>query len=186
MPMSLYRVTIDGSSAPTTAPNDGFIDNIKTQDYMAQGAAAPTTLAQTTAKERGNIRFKFLQQQLQYDANVYVNETISTNGSAIAQPTSFVFTAVVERGDDVLFTRDELNNGAPLVGTDALVRWIARALVEARPSINCDLWDPTQTPTAGNTMPAARYGEKVLTIEVEAIASNLTAATSMVSLVKLY
>jgi hypothetical protein len=185
MPQTLYRVTINGSAAPTTAPNEGFIDNLKIQDYMAQGATAPTTLDQTTAKERANWRFKFLQQQLQYDANVYISETVSTGGSATAQPTSFVFTAVVERGDDVLFTRDE-NGDQDLTGTDALIRWVARALVESRTSVLCDIWDPTKAVTAGNTQPQARFGERIMSIGVGPVANNLTAATALVSVTKLY
>jgi hypothetical protein len=184
MPSTWFRVTINGAAAPTTAPKDGFIDNKSIETYVGEGSAAPTTLVQTTAKERANIRFKFLQQQLQLEGNVYIQDIVATGGSSVAAPTSFVFTAVSERGDEMLFTRDETASGAPLTGIPALTRMIARALCEAR-TINAMVFDPTKTPTAGNSTPEARFGQRNVAVEVGAVASNLTTAAATVTITHL-
>ena len=184
MPSTRYRVTINGASAPSSAPRDGFIDNKTIETYMGEGADAPTTLVQTTAKERANLRFKFLCQQLQLEGNIYVEDIVATGGSAVAAPTSYSFTAVAERGDDMLFTRDETANGASLTGTDALTRLLARALIQNR-TIASMLWDPTKTTAPGNSTPAARHDQRLIAVEVGPVASNLTAASALITITKL-
>ncbi|RYF17657.1 MAG: hypothetical protein EOO77_11590 [Oxalobacteraceae bacterium] len=119
---TLYTVTIAGASK--AAPADGFIDVTTIEQYMAQGSV-PATYAQTTAKERANIRYKFLREQMQMDANLYLTNFIATGGSATAAPSSVSFTVEVERGDYVLFARDETTPGLELHGIDALVRMMS-------------------------------------------------------------
>jgi hypothetical protein len=178
---TLYSVTIAGVN--NAAPADGFIDYTTIEQYMAQGSI-PTTYAQTTAKERANIRFKFLQQQIQNEANVYLTNFVAAGGSSTAAPSSFTFTAEVERGDSVLFTRDETNNNAEMTGMDALTRWIARALIESRTTIS-DVYDPTKETTPGNSTPAARFGVRETSITVGKLYSNLTTATAAITVTKL-
>lgn len=174
---TLYSVTIAGVN--NSAPNDGFVDFFTIEQYMAQGSM-PSTYDQTTAKERANIRYKFLVQQLQVCANMYVTGWVSNGGSAIAAPTSVTFSLEIERGDSVLYTLDETANNAPLVGTDALVRLIARALCETRTTVS-DVYDPTKMTTPGNSTQVARYGVRETTIVVGPAYSNLTAAANAIT-----
>lgn len=182
MPMTSYRVTIAGVTA--TAPRDGFIDNKTVERHVADGATAPTTYAQTTAKERANIRFDFLQQQIQLQANVYIVDIETAGATATTPATSFVFTAQVERGDEVLYTLDEQNVGQVLTGEDALKRWVARSLTIARNTYG-DIYDPTKTTTPGNSTPEARYGVRLEKFDVGALAADLTAAEALVTIVAL-
>lgn len=182
MPMSMYRVTIAGVTA--AAPGDGFIDNMTIEQYMRDGSAAPTTLDQTTAKERANLRYKLLTQQLSLETNIYVSDIVAAGGSASAAPSSFVFTATVEHGDDSLFTRDEANNNAEMTGVDALKRYVARALITSR-TTNSDIYDPTKTTAPGNQTMAARAGTRINQITVGKLAANLTAATALVTVAKI-
>jgi hypothetical protein len=182
MPMSRYRVEIAGVAG--AAPRDGFIDNRTVERYVGDGGVEPTTFEQTLAKERANVRFDFLQQQMQFEGNVYVSDIVATGASAIAPATVFAFTATAERGDSALFTRDELNDDASLDGAAGLKRRIARALIQSRIT-NGDIWDPTKLPTPGNATPAARYGVRIQQIEIGPLADNLTAAEALVTLTKL-
>lgn len=178
---TLYSVTIAGVN--NSAPGDGFIDVTTIEQYMAQGSI-PATIEQTTAKERANIRFKFLREQLQMEANCYISNFVATGGSSTAAPSAITFTVEVERGDSVLFARDESNPGAELTGIDALKRWIARALTESRNTVS-DIYDPTKTATPGNTVQAARFGIRQVPITVAKAYSNLTAATAAITVTKL-
>lgn len=172
-----YRVKITGVNAAT--PSDGFIDKKTIEHYMQEGSA-PTTYAQSEAKERANIRFDFLQQQLQLEANLYITNFVATGASATDAASEVSFVVEVERGDAVLFTRDELQDGAALTGKDAIARWVARALTQSRTTFG-DIYDPTKAPTLGNETPAARYGVRVAQIVVGALSGNLTAATALVT-----
>lgn len=178
---TLYSVTIAGVN--NAAPADGFIDPNTVENYMAAGSA-PTTFDQSTAKERANARFQFLQQQIQLEANVYLSNFVTPAGDAATPPTSFTFVAEIERGDDVLFTRDELNPGQDLTGIDALTRWIARALVESRTTIRM-IYDPTKATTPGNSTPAARFGIREVPVTIGALYSNLTNAEASITVTAL-
>jgi hypothetical protein len=176
-----YSVTIAGVVA--ASPSDGFIDNTKLEQYMAAGAPA-TTYVQAQAKERGNYRFRFLQQAVQFEANVYMENMDAPGGTGATAPTSFSFTAVVERGDDVLVTRDETNAGATLTGVACLKRWVARALVRQQTQMGV-IYDPTEGTTKGNTTPAARYGARIEPIVVGALAADLPTAEALITITKL-
>lgn len=181
-----YRITIAGKSGSAGAATDGFIDAKRVEQYMAEGSA-PTTYVNSVAKERANLRFRFLQQQLQLEGNIYIENIVAAGGNANTAPTSFVFTAIVERGDSVLFTRDETNNNAPLTGVDALKRMVARALIEGR-TITTDLFDPTTSTddgAGGTKTAAARRGIRVETLTVAGLYLNLTDATASVTVVAL-
>lgn len=176
-----YSVQITNATA--AAPGNGFIDPTTIEAYMAANSL-PATYAQCQAKERGNVRFDFLQQQVQLEANVYMTNLTASGASATAEATSFSFTAVVERGDDVLVTRDESNPGSYLTGTAALKRWVARALVESRTCFG-DIYDPTLATTPGNTTTAARYGIRTEQITVGALKTTLTAAEALITVTAL-
>lgn len=178
---SIYRVVIAGVTG--AAPSDGFIDNTNVENYRAQGSDV-TTLDQSVSKERANVRFELLRQQIQLEANVYMDEYDAVGGSASAAPTSFAFTAFVERGDDSLFTRDETNNGAPLTGVDALKRWIARSMILSTTLLR-ELYDPTEGTSRGNTTPYVRNSLVDQNIETGALCADLTTATATITVTKL-
>jgi hypothetical protein len=178
---SIYSVVIAGVTG--SAPSDGFIDNTTILQYMAAGSE-PTTLDQSTSKVRGNIRFKLLQQQIQLESNVYMDEYVAAGGSAIAQPTSFAFTATVEHGDDSLFTRDETNANAPLTGVDALKRWIARSMILGTTLLH-EVYDPTQATSRGAIEPFARDTTVDLLVTAGALCADLTTATALITVSKI-
>lgn len=178
-----YEIVITAVGAGGAAPADGFIDNKTIEQYMASGSL-PTTLAQTTAKERANLRFDFLREQLQREANVYILEAVATGANATTAGTDFTLTVEVERGDSVLYTLDEGNGNAVLTEIDAITHWVARALVEERTTYG-DTYDPTTASTAGNATLAARRGIRLEQIVVGALAANLTAAKALVTVTKL-
>lgn len=178
---TVYKITI--ANATGAAPANGFVDNTTIEQYMAAGSS-PTTYAQCQAKERANIRFSMLCQQLGLEANVYVTDMVATSASATAEAAPFVIHATIERGDGVLSTRDESNAGATLTGTAALKRWAARALIEAR-TLNAAIVDPTLTGAPGNATTAMRVGVRTESLVVGAVAANLTAAEALITVVAL-
>lgn len=176
---SIYQITIQGQSG--VAPNDGFIDPTNIVWYMANGAPAPTSLANSMAKTRANIRFKFLQQQLNQTCNIYTNNSNAIGANCNTPASSLVFNAVIERGDSFITTYDELNVGVTLTGVDALTRMVARALIESRTSMEVNFYDPTQTSAPGNSTVAQRVGVRTDYIAIGPVAANLAAATTLVT-----
>lgn len=179
-----YRVVIEGVNLP--APSDGFIDHNTVERYMADGSA-PSSYNSSVAKERANRRYEFLHQALQIEANVYITDISTPGGSVDEAPSSFEFTAVVERGDGVLVTEDELNPGQVLEGEAALVRWIARSLIQSRASAPGDIYDPTETPARGYNegVMAVRRGVRIEKIDVGALAETIENAEALITITKL-
>lgn len=179
---SLYNITIAHSSG--TIPSDGFIDNMTIQQYLALGDAAPTTLALSLAKSRGNARYVFLCQQLSLMGNIYITEVVQAGADCNTDPTTFQFVATVEHGDENLYVYDETNSNAILTGIPALVRMCARALCESR-VMKLAYYDPTATTAPGNTNVADRMGIRIDQETVGAASANLTAAAALVTVVRL-
>lgn len=176
-----YLISIANSTG--AAPANGFVDNMKIEQYIAAGSS-PTTYLQSQAKERANVRWQFTVEQILRMANCYPSQMIATGASATAEANPFVFHVEVERGDSVLQTPDENNAGVTLTGLAALKRCVARALIEAR-TTNRDILDPTLGTTPGNSTQAARYGIRVETLVIGPAAANLTAAESLITVTAL-
>jgi hypothetical protein len=172
-----YTVSIANSTG--AAPANGFVDHTKIEQYMA-ASSNPTTYAHSQAKERGNVRFQFIVEQLGRMANCYVTQMTATGASATAEADPFVFHVEVERGDSVLHTLDESNAGVTLTGSAALKRCVARALIESR-TTNRDMYDPTLLATPGNSTQAARYGVREESLVIGPAAANLTAAETLIT-----
>jgi hypothetical protein len=179
MAISTYY-TISIANSTGAAPANGFVDNKKIEQYMAAGSN-PTTYAHCQAKERGNVRWQFIVEQILRMANIYPSQMVATGASATAEADPFVFHAEVERGDSVLQTPDENNAGTTLVGIAALKRCVARGLIESRTS-NRDILDPTLATTPGNTTQAARYGIRVESLTTGPASANLTAAEALITI----
>jgi hypothetical protein len=180
---SLYTVTITPLAA--ASPRDGFIDSQSMSQYIAGGATAPTTLAQGEAKARANMRYTMLCQQLQLNANIYMEEVVGAGGNCTTAPTSFVFIANVERGDSVLTTADELNAGVFLTGAAALERLVARALIGSR-TTNLSVYDGTLTAAPGNAGTADRIGARVETVTIGQATTTIQLAEAAITVVKIY
>lgn len=181
---SSFLVTIAGVTA--AAPADGFIDNSSIEVLMAApGATLPTTFAQSQAKERGNVRFGFLQQQLQFEGNIYISDIVAAGSDPVTQPTSFVFHATMEREEANYQVHDENNPGQFLTGPAAVKRLVARALIEGRDVVRA-MYDPTQTvPVSGFAGAYSRQVARTETLTVAKLAANLTAAEALVTVTRL-
>lgn len=180
-----YRVEIAQIAGSGEAA--GFIDPTRVENYMAAGAAAGT-YAQHTDKERGNYRYKAVLQSVQSMGNLYAVSTEVPDGSPAAAPTKLVITFLVERGDGMLITADENNEGQELVEAAAIKRCVARALIQSRQNLACDIYDSTSTTgpkDGGTSTTAVRTGPRVTTINVAALADNLTTAEAAITVVKL-
>lgn len=178
---TVYRIEIEGVTA--AAPGDGFIDSKKIEHYMAAGSV-PTTYAQTTAKERGNLRYETLIAKLQEFANIGVINIEATAATSTTEASTFAFTAVVDRGDTVLVTVDEENPGTYLEGEDALKRAVARSLIVGKVDFG-EVYDPTPTTGPNNEVSVARTGSRITRVEFTPLAANLTAAETLVTVTKI-
>ena len=187
-----YKIQIANSNSGNLAPNDGFIDNLRIEDYAPSLETTPSglTLALSQAKRRGNLRYRDIIDQLGLVANCYVDPrtlpTASTStGNAITMPTSFGFQIYVERSD-CLLTHDELNVGQTLSGINCIKRCIARALIANNFRV-VDVYDPTpavSTGTWGATASLPRFGHHVnpaSQFAVGAYATSIVQAEGMVT-----
>lgn len=176
-----YLVSIANSTG--AAPNDGFVDATTIEQYMA-AASAPTSYTQSQAKERANVRWLFLVQQLGLMANCYTSQIVPTGASSTTEASPFVFHVEIERGDSVLQTPDETAAGTTLIGAAAIARCVARALIQTRTTVR-DMYDPTLATTPGNATLSARYGTRLDQLITGPAAATLTAATALITVTKL-
>ena len=187
MPASFFHVTITNPGG-TTAPNDGFVDPTRIEKYITSLEAAPSdfTLALSTAKRRANLRYVAIISQIDVVTNASIDPTATLTPAATykTEPSSITMTMMIEHGLDTLYTADENNAGVFLTGTDALTRMIARALIQTT-TVETDVLDPTTQATPGNATLVARFGERVRPITVGPVASNLSAATALISVTAL-
>ena len=129
-----YRVTINKLEA--TAPGDGFIDPTLANNYLDDSTGEitgwPTSNALALAKARANVRWRIVIEQLGLTLNVLGIKDIMITGADInTAPSTVSFTVVYDR-PSALFTNDEYNSGIVLSGTDAIVRFVERALLTTR------------------------------------------------------
>jgi len=195
MPSSVqaYKIQITNSNR-NVAPKDGFIDNLRIEDYATSGLeTTPTglTLVLSKAKRRGNLRYREIINQLGMVANCYVPAqslpTVSSStGTLKSEPTSFTFQIYAEHGAASLITADELNPGQTLSSTACVKRCVARAMI-ADISRVVDVYDPTSaasTGTWGATASLPRFGHAVSSanaFEVGSYATGLALAEGMVT-----
>lgn len=175
-----YRVQISGSGLGGTAPNDGFIDNKEPKEYDPM----PTTLENSKKKERGNIRYKEIIRQLSINISPvsYTPRNINAPGrDNNTPPTDFDFTVVFSR-PEYLRTEDEKNPGTFLTGTNAIKRYIARALTITRTD-NVELFDP-KTQTVGSTT-VYTNPQQILEITTGSIAANLSTAEGNITVTEI-
>lgn len=183
-----YTVTIT-NGATTTAPSDGFVDNLLIQNYGLDFETTPAglTLTLCEAKRRGNLRYRNIIDQIGLVTNGEIlPDTITSDATAITEASAFSFIVVIGNGDASLITRDELHAGVLLTGAACLQRCVARALI-ATYTWEIDIFDPTSSTSTGwmgATQSVPRFGVRVnaaSTFTVGPYASNLTAADGYVA-----
>lgn len=91
---SYYTIAI--ANATGAAPADGFVDALRVEKYLTQNSdnlPSDFTLVLSTAKRRGNYRYRQILQQLQMMANIYVSNgeilNIQTVATEMPQNTTY-------------------------------------------------------------------------------------------------
>lgn len=132
---------------------------------------APTTLAQSTDKERANMRWDAVVFELgQLISPVFLGEIVKTGTIDGSGPvTSISFTLGYDR-PSYLRIEDSLNPGTYLVGADCIKRLMAIALTSDLSS-NQEVFDPTLT-TTGNTCARLNPSE-ILNITAAKLDANI-------------
>lgn len=160
-----YRVQISPSGIGGTAPQNGFVDDKESYEFDP----LPTTLDNSLAKERGNVRYEEIIRRLGTNIDP-VNHTprqINAPGrDGDTAPTAFDFTVAFER-PEYLQTEDENNPGSTLSGTDAVQRFVARALVTHRKD-NRQVFNPETNSFGVRTNPAI-----IREVETEGLANTV-------------
>lgn len=182
MIQNLYAVSI--AAVPLAAPRNGFIDPISIQQYMAQGSS-PTTLAQSEAKTRANIRFMSMVETMQVETNLYIDNVETPGANAVTEPSQINFVVIAEKGEDDIVIADENNPGAYLTGIAAIRRMIARSLTHSRDT-RWITYDPVPVAAPGNSTLAVRVGYRFQDISVGKIATSLTTAESYITITKIF
>jgi hypothetical protein len=163
---------------------DGFIDNMKVEQYMVNGAI-PGTLNNSTVKTQGNLRYKQILQQLDLMGNIYVFNAVANGATVNSVANSFTFYLKVEQGDNVLRTKDELSsNGYVLYGYQAIERCVARGMNQAQ-LYTQTVYDPTSTTAPSNgsyTSNAVRVGERIMVCNVAALTNSLVNANNYIGI----
>lgn len=185
MPSTKYRIEITQINGTGNAA--GFVDDKRIERYMAEGST-PTDLTASQNKERANLRYRFVLANLQSMGNLYVSDVVATGATADTAPTEFAFTVEAERGDDMLFTRDETAEGEELSGADAIKRCVARGLMAEQLGRLMDCYDPTTSTGVKDGAPApaaVRTFNRVAPLDVAKLTNNLTTAEAAITVTKL-
>jgi hypothetical protein len=140
--VSIAAYTVSGSD-PTVS---GFIDNTTCAQYLAE-APEPEgfTLAQAQSKVCGNLRWKFILQQLALMGNPYVSNIVAAGATIDTDATTFSFDVYFEHNSDVYVN----NGGTILTGVDAIQFSIATILTIVQCPVVC-YYNPTTTTTEQN------------------------------------
>ena len=169
-----YRVSI--ASMTDTAPKNGFIDNTTVEKYRA--SAEPSSLTTSLAKERGNMRYLKMLENISENATpVEVFNIVATGADVDTEATTFAFTVVFDRVNAV-YTRNESSNNAIITGIPALKRQIARTFAQ-NITKNTIVYDPTLVfpPDTG-----VAFGQSVRTVIADAVLSDLAAIEANITI----
>ncbi len=187
MAQTVYSVTITNSNS-NSSPRNGFVDNLKIEDYYASAGlkTTPSGLDYNLckAKRRGNMRYRDIIAQLNMICNISIDElSITSDAGAKTEATSFTFYIAAEHGDAAFVTEDETSPGTNLTGTDCIKRCVARALFNDM-TREIDVFDPTSATTvgvygAGTSIP--RYGIRIAALQSGKYGSSLANAESVVT-----
>jgi hypothetical protein len=146
--MIIYNVSIAAFNVGTSdATKLGFVDTTTVPQYLAQAAQpANFTLAQSQAKYRGNLRWKYILQSMALMANPYVSNMTATGAAINADATTFSFDVYFER-DSAVTTVDNNNN---VLNGSAAVQWVVAQALANTYTDNVEYYNPTLTTSYQN------------------------------------
>lgn len=168
--------TVDGSGKILTYTSSiGLTTQVNDSPTMTGGAGSgaafkfggyPLDLATSTARARGNVRYRMMLDQIQLMANAY-----ACNFDYYATVGTTSLTLYFER-DEFVMTPDETTPGITLFGVAAVERCIARSMLKSKTTLR-DVYDPTPSVGIQNTTSLAR--NPVIVSDV--VAAPLVAST---------
>lgn len=138
----------------------------------------PTDLNSSRAKERGNMRWEAIKEQLaDVSTPFFVEDFRKVGGDIDTEPSEIGFTVAYSMLGHV-YTFDETNNNEIIEGLESIKRKVARALVNPRDE-NRVLIDPTlRSAPSGEQV---RNGGKTEFITAAAIAGDLATAEANIT-----
>jgi len=138
-----YLQLASTAGQPWTINSGNAVANLGTT--LGNHGGYPTTLANSQAKERANMRWNQMVSELEENATPnLLGNIVRTGNIANVAPTSVTFTVGYERPDTVYTVAlpTEPDAGTVYVGTNAIKRQVARALTNTLIS-NRKVFDPT-------------------------------------------
>ena len=131
---NFYRVAVDMSSATYYPTADGNTNGGVTPNSWDSFSTAnlPTTLVKSTARSRGNLRFRNIVNEVSSLADCQILDLTITEANADAQATALSFTVKFER--DAFVPLTGTLQGTATVGNDiagAAMNTVAKAVANA-------------------------------------------------------
>jgi len=131
---NFYRVAVDMSSATYYPTADGNTNGGVTPNSWDSFSTAnlPTTLVKSTARSRGNLRFRNIVNEVSSLADCQILDLTITEANADAQATALSFTVKFER--DAFVPLTGTLQGTATVGNDiagAAMNTVAKAIANA-------------------------------------------------------
>lgn len=138
---SFYRVVIDLSGYPTTDTTTGGGVSPNSSDSFST-ANLPTTLAKSTNRSRGNMRFRNIVNRLSGLADVQILDIEIEEANADAQATAIAFTARYDRDEFIPGTGTDVAGGAISTVAGYIKDQVARGIKDAT-TASARVYDPT-------------------------------------------
>lgn len=141
----MYRVVITMSNTtyyPTTDGNDNGGVSPNSWDSFST-ANAPTTLALSRARARGNMRFRNIVNQVTGLTDMQVRDVTITEANADAQATSLAFTLLIERPAFINVTGTAIDGSTALTTTALVLKNEIAKAIRLSTTASMRVFDPT-------------------------------------------
>lgn len=179
-----YLQLASTNGQPWTINSGNAVTNLGTT--LGNHGGYPTTLANSEAKERGNMRWTQMLNEIEENAvPSFLGNIVRTGNIANVAPSIVTFTVAYDRPSTVYTTAksDEPDAGTVLTGTDALRRQVARAFTNATVS-NRKVFDPSME-NYGPYVDRPNAGRiESITAAALDIASNVTVVENNITVVQ--
>jgi len=174
--LDLVYFDIAITSLTAAAPADGFVDNKNPEDYVA----LPASEILSDAKERANMRYEAIVRYISENISpLSTTNHVATGADVDTEATDFTFRVSYDR-EEYLSTEDEDNLGTFLLGTDAIKRWVGRALSSDVTS-NRYFYNPTLV--GGNTVAQGSIIKEVTAGKAAADVATAEAAITVTQII---
>ena len=183
------------NNVDTAATGEGFIDSRNPDSF----SSLPSTLANSTNKERANMRWAEIVKMLQETGSSDVIDVVETGGDENTAPTSITF-KIKYRGEQTVWLYDlvtdlsartvygpqstlQIASQQGYTYTDAseeavIERAIATALSQNQYTDSREIYDPTES-----GMPASpRYTDKFVTVTVSPLGTGASQSARMTNI----